>query len=93
LQQFEKHNITDFEFIEKYDKDLLNNVDKILFEENPFKNIRLPLVLYTEDGCETCKCNSGGVDLDTTIADQIAAFAEELEQQNISPLFLHMEKI
>lgn len=58
----------------------------ILFENNPFKNIRLPLVLYTEDGCETCKCNSGGVELDTTYADQIAAFAQELEQTNISPL-------
>jgi hypothetical protein len=57
----------------------------ILFENNPFKNIRLPVVLYTEDGCETCKCNSGGVDLDTAIADQIAAFAQELEQINISP--------
>ena len=59
---------------------------KVLFEENPFKNIRLPLVLYTEDGCETCRCNTGGVDLDDSIANQIAAFAQQIDQVNISNL-------
>jgi len=27
-----------------------------LANSNPFKNIGLPLLLYTEDGCERCKC-------------------------------------
>ena len=46
LQQFAKYNITDFEFIEKYDKDLdlLNDVDNILFEEN-FRPSMMSLML------------------------------------------------
>jgi hypothetical protein len=58
---------------------------EVLFEDNPFKNIRLPLVLYTEDGCETCRCNTGGVGLEGSLQGQLAAFAQELTQTNISP--------
>lgn len=31
--------------------------DWVPWDKNPFKNIKIPLVLYTEDGCQTCKCN------------------------------------
>lgn len=34
LKQFEKNNITDYEFVEKYDKDCLTYENKSLFEEN-----------------------------------------------------------
>jgi GR25 family glycosyltransferase involved in LPS biosynthesis len=44
LQQFAKHNITDFEFIEKYDKDSLTNENKILFEAN-FRPSMMSLML------------------------------------------------
>jgi len=34
LEQFKKHNITNFEFIEKYDRDNIDENDKMLFVEN-----------------------------------------------------------
>lgn len=38
--------------------------DDINRPPNPFLNIGLPLVLYTEDGCERCKCNISTVKVD-----------------------------
>jgi len=44
LKQFEKNNITNYEFVELYDKDSLTDSDKKLFEEN-FKLSMLSLML------------------------------------------------
>ena len=33
------------------------------FKDNWFRNIKLPLLLYTEDGCETCDCKDSQIDL------------------------------
>ncbi len=49
-----------------------------LFRENPLKNITLPLLLYTEDGCERCNCKAGDVTADT---DLIAGFTQVQEEQ------------
>ena len=49
-----------------------------LFRENPLKNITLPLLLYTEDGCERCNCKAGDVTADT---DLIAEFTQVQEEQ------------
>jgi hypothetical protein len=35
--------------------------DDINRPDNPFLNIGLPLVLYTDDGCERCRCNIANV--------------------------------
>ena len=35
--------------------------EKIDRPDNPFLNIGLPLVIYTEDGCERCRCNISNV--------------------------------
>jgi hypothetical protein len=40
------------------------NWDDIDRPPNPFLNIGLPLVLYTEDGCERCRCNISTVKVD-----------------------------
>ena len=37
--------------------------DELVLRPNPFLNIGLPLVLYTEDGCERCKCNISTVEV------------------------------
>ena len=49
-----------------------------LLFENPLKNITLPLLLYTEDGCERCNCKAGDVTADT---DLIAQFTQVSEEQ------------
>jgi hypothetical protein len=49
-----------------------------LSRENPLKNITLPLLLYTEDGCERCNCKAGDVTADT---DLIAQFTQTQEEQ------------
>jgi hypothetical protein len=49
-----------------------------LLFDNPFRNITLPLLLYTEDGCERCNCNPGNVTADT---DLIAQFTQTQEEQ------------
>lgn len=57
--------------------------------KNPFKNVRLPLFLYTEDGCERCRCKVVDQELDesnNTIAFQLNQNLEQLEEGNISYL-------
>ena len=44
---------------------------------NPFRNITLPLLLYTEDGCERCNCNPGDVTADTDLIVQFSQVQEE----------------
>jgi len=41
--------------------------DEIDRPDNPFLNIGLPLVLYTEDGCERCRCNISNTVVDTPL--------------------------
>jgi hypothetical protein len=57
--------------------------------KNPFKNIKLPLFLYTEDGCERCRCRIDDQELDeenNTIAYQLQQNLAQLEEGNISNL-------
>jgi hypothetical protein len=56
-------------------------------EENPFTNLKIPLFLYTEDGCERCRCkleeqNISGSDALDNLLDNIA----QLEENNTSLL-------
>ena len=54
---------------------------------NPFKNIKLPLFLYTEDGCIRCRCNIDDVDLDETqnpVANQLLENAQQFSEGNVS---------
>jgi glycosyl transferase family 25 len=44
LEQFKKHNITDYEFIEKYDKDEITNTQSSLFDIN-YKKSTMSLTL------------------------------------------------
>jgi hypothetical protein len=56
---------------------------------NPFKNIKLPLFLYTEDGCTRCRCNIDDVDLDeenNSIAIALQDNAEQYNEVNVSNL-------
>lgn len=45
-------------------------LDKLKEIGEKLKNFTLPLVLYTDDGCERCKCNSS-TSMDTTMDDTI----------------------
>jgi len=56
---------------------------------NPFKNIQLPLFLYTEDGCVRCRCNISDLDLDeenNSIAVALIDNAEQYNEINVSNL-------
>ena len=56
---------------------------------NPFKNVKLPLFLYTEDGCTRCKCRLDDLDLDeesNTIAIALTDNAEQYNEVNVSNL-------
>lgn len=58
-----------------------------IFNNNPFKNIKLPLILSTEDGCQTCKCNIDQVDVnDNALASQLNNVINQLSLTNISVL-------
>jgi hypothetical protein len=48
-----------------------------LLFDNPFRNITLPLLLYTEDGCERCNCNPGDVTADTNLITEFTQTQEE----------------
>jgi|LakMenE01Jun11ns_1017448.scaffolds.fasta_scaffold9956625_2 hypothetical protein len=48
-----------------------------LLNENPLKNITLPLLLYTEDGCERCNCKAGDVTADTNLITEFTQTQEE----------------
>lgn len=48
-----------------------------LLFDNPFKNITLSLLLYTEDGCERCNCKAGDITADTDLISQFTQTQEE----------------
>jgi hypothetical protein len=48
-----------------------------LLFDNPFKNITLSLLLYTEDGCERCNCKAGEITADTDLVGQFTQAQEE----------------
>lgn len=57
--------------------------------KNPFKNVRLPLFLYTEDGCERCRCNVVDQDLDeesNTTFFELNQNLAQLDEGNVSSL-------
>ncbi len=57
--------------------------------KNPFKNVRLPLFLYTEDGCERCRCKVVDQELDeesNTTLFQLIQNLEQIQENNISYL-------
>jgi len=57
--------------------------------KNPFKNLNLPLFLYTEDGCERCRCKVDPQDLDeenNEIAFDLLENLDQIEETNISYL-------
>jgi len=56
---------------------------------NPFKNIALPLFLYTEDGCERCRCKIEDQELDEAnnqILFQLQQNADQFDSTNNSRL-------
>ena len=57
--------------------------------KNPFKNLNVPLFLYTEDGCERCRCKVSDQELDEANNALLFSLQQNLEQfdeQNISYL-------
>jgi hypothetical protein len=47
---------------------------------NPFKNIKLGTILYTDDGCERCKCNIEDIPAyENNIANQIDEYNNEFQ--------------
>ena len=47
-----------------------------LIGNNPFLNINLALLLYTEDGCERCNCSPDGITADTSITSQYVPYQD-----------------
>jgi hypothetical protein len=57
------------------------------YSDNPFKNVKLPLLLSSEDGCSLCKCNIGDVNLqDNEYSAALARFVGQIEVRNTSNL-------
>ena len=54
---------------------LATQLDKIKEIGNKLKNFTLPLVLYTDDGCERCKCNSS-TSIDTEMDGSLGSFPQ-----------------
>ena len=57
--------------------------------QNPFKNVGLPLFLYTEDGCERCRCKVDDQDLDESsnqLLFELQQNAEQFDDTNLSRL-------
>jgi hypothetical protein len=54
---------------------LVTQLDKLKEIGNKLKNFTLPLVLYTDDGCERCRCNSS-TSIDTEIDGSLGAFPQ-----------------
>lgn len=54
--------------------------------ENPLKNFGLPLLLFTEDGCERCKCRDNDSDPSEEITPEGEGSDSELEDGNIVAL-------
>ena len=57
--------------------------------KNPFKNLNLPLFLYTEDGCERCRCKVDPQDLDEEnngVLFDLIENLDQIEETNISYL-------
>jgi hypothetical protein len=56
---------------------------------NPFKNVGLPLFLYTEDGCERCRCKVEDQELDESsnqLLFELQQNAEQFDDTNLSRL-------
>ena len=50
-----------------------------IFNQNPFRNLTLPLILYTDDGCERCNCNTEGVNVsDNSVAQSLDEWAGQI---------------
>jgi len=57
--------------------------------KNPFKDIKLPLFLYTEDGCERCRCKIDPQELDEEnngVLFDVFENLEQIDEKNISYL-------
>lgn len=54
---------------------LTTQLDRLKEIGNSLKNFTLPLVLYTDDGCERCKCNSS-TSIDTEMDGSLGAFPQ-----------------
>jgi hypothetical protein len=67
---------------------LIPNVQPIDFPEleNPLKNFGLPLLLFTEDGCERCKCRDNDSDPSEEITPEGEGSDSELSDGNIVAL-------
>jgi len=49
------------------------NIDLVIFKQNPFRNLGLPLILYNEDGCTRCNCKFIETDVnDNSVASQLS---------------------
>jgi hypothetical protein len=47
-----------------------------LIKNNPFLNINLALLIYTEDGCERCNCSPDGITADTSIISEYIPYQD-----------------
>ena len=57
--------------------------------KNPFKNIAVPLFLYTEDGCERCRCKVDDQELDEAnnqVLYDLVVNQEQIDSVNVSYL-------
>lgn len=55
---------------------------------NPFKNLRLGLFLYTDDGCERCKCNISDLEIPSSnITNELVSYNVEFGNTAILPDF------
>jgi hypothetical protein len=55
---------------------------------NPFKNLKLGVFLYTDDGCERCKCNVEGVpNLNSDIQTELQNYNQQFDNTSLLPDF------
>lgn len=60
-------------------------INGAIFNENPFKNLTLPLILYTDDGCERCNCNADGIDIsDNSVSSSLNTWAGSVNTSGLA---------
>jgi hypothetical protein len=59
---------------------------------NPFKNLRLGVFLYTDDGCERCKCNISELPIPpSAISNELASYDRDFGNTSAAPDFTSIE--
>jgi hypothetical protein len=66
----------------------LPEIDCSQLPTNPFLNLRLGVFLYTDDGCERCKCNISQLDVpNDSVANELANYNNEISNTAALPDF------